>query len=245
MFPVTSIRKASLTRMTAVGLLTYGLLFSAGCASMPRTPLRSSDNSLNLDNGSVYLLSIKTDNKFHTGWPPEVQHLVVRDDGSGEEIDFLTIEGSLWAKATHDAFTTKRDQRSESLVGLNLPPGSYHLWTIAGGATKGVGVAALSSSFSFPFDIPFGSQGKEIVYLGNVEMVNRERKSDDELPSAPALPLINPGFSGSTFDVTIADKYEEDVPRFREKFPALGTQAISRRVLPQWQRPKRTEKKGN
>ncbi|MDD5451705.1 MAG: hypothetical protein PHT49_07415 [Desulfovibrionales bacterium] len=183
---------------------------------------------------------MRTDNKYKPGWPPEVYRITVIDDSTKKEYLINLIEESLLKKAIKDTFSTKKEGPWESFISFQLPPGSYRLSAIAGGCTKGVGVAAAMGSFDFPFDILFQVENGECVYLGRLEMTNRKRVSEDERPSGGKLGLLGQelsGFADGTFDVKIYDNFDQDIQNFKEKYPVLSNQVIKKRILPQWKKP--------
>jgi hypothetical protein len=97
------------------------------------------------------------------------------------------------------------------------------------------------ASFDFPFDIPFQTNQNETVYLGRIEMINRERLSDNEIPSGDTTktrkPQYDSGFATGTFDVKIYDDLPQDIARFKGQYPLLETIKIEKRILPPWQKP--------
>ena len=79
-----------------------------------------------------------------------------------------------------------------------------------------------------------------IIYLGHLDVVLRERKSDNEKRAGNVMPLMDqsiPGFSTGTFDVIVEDKYDDDMKLFISEYPALQKVTIEKSVLPQWIKP--------
>jgi hypothetical protein len=58
-------------------------------------------------------------------------------------------------------------------------------------------------------------------------MINRERKSEDEIPSGDTtitrIPQRQSGFATGTFEVAITDNFDPDMGKFRENIPRLTT----------------------
>ena len=200
-------------------MVIVGLLASTGCATMKdlqSMPLRTGMNSLHLENGSVCLLSIIAKNQFKPSWPPEVYEVPVINDGTKKRYLFKVVEldSSFFIQTTKDIFTLKKEGSTEALVSFQLMPGAYRLKGVRGGCTK----ALTSGHFNFPFDIPFTVDPGEYVYMGRIEMTNRERVSKDEIPSGKKFPLIDQqisGFSRSTFDVDVIDNFDQDIDAFK------------------------------
>ncbi len=247
--PQKILRPFNSNYLSAMLLILGVFLFISGCASVQtkEMALQSGDDKINLNKGSVCLLSIKTDNQFKPEWPPEVWGLELTDQATNKKIDIAVQSkslGSLIKKGMSDTFTYKKDSSSwEGLISFQLPPGSYRLTAVRGGCTRGVGIAAAMASFDFPFDIPFQVHYNECVYLGRIEMINRERKSEDEIPSGDTtitrLQQKHSGFGTGTFDVKIIDIFDQDMQQFKGKYPAIGKQEVAKRIIPQWQKPNR------
>ncbi len=72
-------------------------------------------------------------------------------------------------------------------------------------------------------------------------MINRERLSDNEIPSGDTTktrkPQYDSGFATGTFDVKIYDDLPQDIARFKGQYPLLETIKIEKRILPPWQKP--------
>lgn len=230
-----------------IAFLCCSIFFIGGCASVQVKEMTfiKGGEQVSFDKGSVCLLSLKTDNSFKPEWPPEVTTMLIIDNKSDKKISIAVQSlslGSLVKKATSDAFTVKKASSSwEGLISFQLPPGSYRISAIAGQCTKGIGVAAAFANFYFPFDLPFEIYDEEYVYLGRIEMVNRERISEDEIPSGSNLitqiPQKLSGFGTGTFDVAVYDNFDEDIQSFQEKYHAIDDHKINKRILPQWKKP--------
>lgn len=244
-----NLKAVSFRRNIAFLVLLFStiLLIAGGCSSVQVNEMALSEGqaSLNQKDGSLYLLSLKTDNKFKPTWPPEVYSIKMIDLNTNKEIS-IAVEsmsvGSLLNKGFSDGFTYDKGTSSwERLVNFNLPPGQYKITAIQGGCARGVGLGAAMASFDFPFDIPFQTYQNETVYLGRIEMINRERLSDNEIPSGDTTvtrkPQFDSGFATGTFDVEIYDDLTQDIARFKAQYPVLESMTIEKRILPSWKKP--------
>jgi hypothetical protein len=68
------------------------------------------------------------------------------------------------------------------------------------------------------FTLPLGGsilvRSGRLTYLGHVDAVNRERKSDQERRAGAVVPVasqVASGFAGGTFDISIGDALSEDL----------------------------------
>lgn len=77
--------------------------------------------------------------------------------------------------------------------------------------------------------------------MGRIEMTNRKRTSDDEIPSGDTtvtrLPQKQSGFGTGTFEVKIFDNLDKDIDMFKAEYPALDKMTITKRILAQWSKP--------
>ena len=92
---------------------------------------------------------------------------------------------------------------------------------------------------SVPINLITDIKPNAVVYLGHMEVVLRERKSDTE-ERAALFPLIDAavaGFSSGTFDVVVEDRFDEDIKLFSSEYHALQNAKIEKSILPQWVRP--------
>jgi hypothetical protein len=66
-------------------------------------------------------------------------------------------------------------------------------------------------------------------------MTNRERTSEDEIPSGDTtvtrLPQKQSGFGAGAFDVKIFDNFDEDINKFKAEYPVLDEMTITRSYL--------------
>jgi hypothetical protein len=209
--------------------------------------IKEGNEIIRLQEGSVCLMSLKTDNQFKPEWPPEVYALELMNQESGKKINIAVQSrkvGSLLKKGFKDAFTfNKNTSLWEGLVSFQVSPGLYRLTAVRGGCTRSIGIGAAMANFDFPFDIPFQVMEAEYVYLGRIEMINRERKSEDEIPSGDTtitrIPQRQSGFATGTFEVAIMDNFDTDLAKFREKYPPIDNQTVAKRILPSWEKPKK------
>jgi len=230
-----------------IAFFCCSIFFIGGCASVQVKEMTfiKGGEQVSFDKGSVCLLSLKTDNRFKPEWPPEVYSIEIIDNKSNKKTNIAVRSmsfGSLLKKSASDAFAVKKASSSwEGLISFQLEPGSYQLSAIRGGCVRGIGVAVAMATFDFPFDLPFQIYDKEYVYLGRIEMTNRERISEDDIPSGSNLitqiPQRQSGFGTGTFDVTVYDNYDQDIQSFKEKYHAIDDNKINKRILPQWKKP--------
>jgi hypothetical protein len=121
----------------------------------------------------------------------------------------------------HKATIVQRvpDNSTEFVLFVPLSAGEYVFTEIIGQSLN----LPINGTFVIPLEYSFRVPAQRIVYLGRLEAVNRERRSDQERRAGPVMPLLDQstsGFSGGTFDITIRDNSEEDLRALLAKLKA-------------------------
>jgi hypothetical protein len=214
--------------VAAAALCTLGIL--SGCASMKPMALSKETQAIDLTQESVAVMTVRVGNTYKTGYQPRLRYVAVRSE-EGEKKNTAFQIGELLSRDESET-----NQFEEAVVSFSLPPGKYQLRT--------VGVASQSlltpGSGMVPVFTRFEVKPQQVVYLGRIEAVRRERKDDGELRAGIVIPLIDQavsGYSGGTFDVVIRDSYEKDVATLRTLYPALQKVQVTKAVLPKWRKP--------
>ncbi|MGB0910805.1 MAG: hypothetical protein ACPGYT_10600 [Nitrospirales bacterium] len=196
-------------------LILLGMsLLTTGCGITKNMPLTQHATQLDTTKEGIAIFKLKMSNKYVPAYQPYVRKVNVIKVGEEEEIGFQV----------NQPYLKVEEQYHEYLVSLQLSPGMYLIEEIAGGS----GVFPVAGRYSFPIHAQFQIHQNKVTYIGNIEMVNRERK-DDEPASGGLLPLIDQsvtGFSDGTFDVSISDSYDKDTKTFKEQFTLLSNHDI-------------------
>ncbi len=103
------------------------------------------------------------------------------------------------------------------ILGLNISAGQFPV--------RGFGFMPIHADFT----VPVGGN----YYLGNVFGVNRLGR-DGEFRTGPGTPKVDQSVTGladGTFDVLVRDLYDQDLARYRSKFPRLNALKIDRMIL--------------
>ena len=212
----------------------------SGCGGRHRMALeKKHSGQLTLEKKSIALLTLKVTNQFKPRFHPYVESiqcrrqggratrfgpLRVRDMTPSEAMDY-------WANRSLESAPGKRPvMLHEYLVSLDLEPGTYTLGKVEGMSTFPLLVDA---KFSFSVDTQFDIPPQSIVYLGHVEMINRKRKKG-ERRSGPITPLIDQavaGYSNGTFEVSVTDRSDVDIPVFIRRYPVLTRDSIQTAIM--------------
>ncbi len=214
---------AAVAASCALGLLS-------GCATTKPMALSKDVQKIDLTQESIALMTVRVGNTYKTGYQPRLRYVAIRADDAEKKVTSFQI-GELLARDESEA-----NQFEEAAVSFSLPPGKYQLRT--------VGVASQSlltpGNGMVPIFTRFEVKPGQVLYLGRIEAVRRERKDDSELRAGLAIPLIDQavsGYSGGTFDVAISDSYEKDLDTLRKLYPALAGVEVTKAMLPKWRKP--------
>lgn len=206
----------------------FGLL--SGCVTSRPMALSKELQKLDLTQESVAVMTVRVANTYKTSYQPRLRYVAIRTDDAEKKVTSFQI-GELLSRDEDE-----KNQFEEAAVSISLPPGKYRLQTV------GVASPALLTPGNgwVPIYHSFEMKPGQVVYLGRIEAVRRERKDDNELRAGVMVPLIDQavsGYSGGTFDVAIRDNYESDLATLRKLYPALHQVEVTKAVLPKWRKP--------
>lgn len=200
-----------------VSLVPAGMavLVLAGCASQKPMTLETKKGAA--AGKSVGIFTLRTENSWKPAFEPQVRQIKIMP-ASGKAQAFVVAKPH---KKQSKGFL-------EYLVSIDMDPGAYTLDEVNGVATGFL----ISGHFEFPVNGRF-ELGNGVTYLGHVSMANRERR-EGEPRSGGVLPLIDQsvvGFAGGTFDVTISDQSQTDIPDFLRTYPKLQGVNIGKAIM--------------
>lgn len=214
-----------LPRLRIVATIAALLILTA-CAGTRPMPYSSEKPTVKSEDGPVLLMTLTMKNKFAPKHHPlNVAANILKRDGSEEEIAFDV-------SAESQARETTSEQGSRFLIRFQLKPGDYRLLGFAG-ITQSF---PLIGRFFLPLHTDFTVPTSGIFYLGEANAINRERTDDRDFRSGPIIPLwdqASSGFAHGTFDVTIEDLLDTDLPTFQSRFAPLKGVQIEKMLLPQ------------
>ncbi len=170
----------------------------------------------------VGIFTLRMANRYRPGYQPAVKSVEVTSETNRKSTTFKTAK----------PYRELKNECNEYLVSVELEPGDYVVKHVAGDAVLAGGLL-VQGNFNFPANAHFTLPSTSIVYLGQVEMVNRERKPGEKRAGSIFL-LIDQsitGFSGGTFDVKVSDQSETDIPAFRSAYPSLTGLNIEKAIM--------------
>ncbi len=203
--------------VTLAALAVFALL-TGGCATN-KMALDAGKGSVSSSAKPIGIFTLRTANDFKPSFLPEVAKIEVLagDSGSGRKFK----NGKPYQKV--------KKQYCEYLVSVALEPGAYTLGDVAGTS----GNFLISGHFKFPAGTHFSLSPGSISYLGHVVMTNRQR-AEGERRSGSIFPLIDQsvcGFSSGTFDVSVVDRSDTDIPAFIQAYPWLQQMNITKAIM--------------
>jgi hypothetical protein len=198
------------------------VIFMSGCFSP--MALTKGQKSIDVSKKSIALLSAKVSNQHHPKFPLSLVSCYIN---SGTESNrYMTTA----------AFKREEDGFKEYWLSFELDPGINTFEKIG----TFYNLPFLVAASSFPsLNLEADIKPNSVLYLGHIDIMLRERKSDNE-ERAGLLPLIDAalvGFSTGTFDIIVNDRFDEDMRTFVSEYPALQNVKVEKSILPQWIRP--------
>ena len=197
-----------------LGVCVVMLAALVGCAA---PGLDKAAGSVDVSKESIALLSVHFKNEFKPSYPlaSVVTHMNALD-----EKKFVLGQGDFDAES------------GDLLLSVKLAPGRYQLSKVNGSTAFSLLRGVMDYSMTTTFVIGSNS----VVYLGHLQLVNKEKKNKEDQASGGALPLIDQavtGFGNGTLDVKLLDRYAKDSALFKSRYPALKNMDIVRAPLKQ------------
>jgi hypothetical protein len=199
-----------------------------GCASTKPMALTNETKAIETKMESIALMTLKMSNQYVPSYQPGVSWIQFNPSGNSSGLKY----------APQEPFRYVKNEFCEYLISVQLAPGRYTVGDVMGMSGLGlqwtVALGGARGSFQFPVNAEFELKPDAIVYIGHVDMVNRKRRDDSEPRSGSVFPLAPQGvtgFAGGTFDVSVSDRYDEDMKAFREKYPVIANQPVAKALL--------------
>ena len=228
------VNKAMLKYITLFIILSF-VVAATGC--IRGMTLKKNKTTLNTSKKSIALMTIRTSNQVKQQYQLPLRYIYVK-----------TYEGKKLNFEVTRSFNHVKDQFHEYLVSLALPPCKNTIWLI-----KGRNQAWPDSGFQIATDISFNLEPDSIVYVGHLEMVNRTRNEGEKQLARFATfsggllgigmaynAFQMAGLSEGTMELTISDRFDEDIKNFKQHYPVLENYTVKKYIM----KPKEEEDKG-
>ena len=211
-------KKPFMSTRKVMATILIGIILT-GCAGIRPMALSSFKGESELNDTSIGLFTLRTTNEYKPSFQPAVKWVEIVPSDSGEGQKFKVEK----------PYRKVKKQFYEYLISINLKPGTYYVGMVMGRSNNII----ISASFQFPVSARFDMPQRSVVYLGHVDMKNRERK-EGEPRSGSVIPLVDQsvaGYSGGTFDVVITDRRDDDIPVFLQEYPFLKKVSIESKIM--------------
>jgi hypothetical protein len=200
-----------------------------GCATVNHMAFDKKTNSVDVATKSVVLMTIDVSRPDKSRFEPVPFDVNIEKPNaqSKQERQNFTLNKHEDAVQTENGHTL-------FLARMALEPGQYKLEAITGFARA----FPVSGVFQVPLVTDFNVPPRCIIYVGRVTATLRSRESG-EFRAGPLIPLIDQavaGMSTSTWDVTLDDRSDKDLPLFQQTFKALESATIVKSPLPPFDR---------
>ncbi|HSV52208.1 MAG TPA: hypothetical protein VLJ57_08845 [Burkholderiaceae bacterium] len=206
-------------------LLAIGIL--VGCAS----GLDKSTASVDLNEKSLVVVSMRFTNAYRPSFESAALGLGIRrldapvdtpPPGPTRVVSLLHPEKQF--------FKVLESSEKDGIFVLQLLPGKYEVARLTGSTRYGILFGSIDTTVAAPFEL----KPRTAMYLGQIDMTNIERKNSTDQASGSALPLVSQaasGLSGGTLALRLVDRYEADLAKVKNDYPALRAIEVVRAPL--------------
>lgn len=218
-----------LRKLIIVGTCAVAALLS-GCATQTKMALGNDAESLTEVSKPILLMSVTLKNAYKPSHQPKLLVVKVEKPDAKDASDRLNF--TMDEKAGVES--EKPEVGNNYFLRLEVNPGTYKIL----GLTSTSKAFLINGFFFTPLHSEVVVTKPGVFYLGHVNATVRER-TGDEFKAGPSIPLLDQavvGASGGTFDVSVSDEFSTDEVLFRSRFPALKGIAITKAVLPPFDR---------
>ncbi|MEN6321291.1 MAG: hypothetical protein ABFD82_21425 [Syntrophaceae bacterium] len=219
-------------------LLIFCLAFlMSGCAAH-HMALTQGQSDIDLTKKSIALLSVKTSNQLAPTFQFNLFSAIICPQSE------TCSNPRPYLHKANSPYKSEKDRFNEYLLSFELEPGIYSIHSVGT-----IYDSVLSEAGGYvPLNLKMDIRSNTISYLGHIDIILRERKTDTEKRAGREIMNIIPlrielkdtsrtGFSTGTFDVIVEDKFDEDMKSFISEYPVLQKIKVERNILPQWIRP--------
>lgn len=190
-----------MSRLGQAILVSACALFLGGCA----TTMDKKATSVDWGKGSVVVMSVSMTNEYKPNYGPTSLGVILVQPNTNNRMAMV----SEVAPGTNT-----------TIINLQIAPGTYSVRRLLGHSRA----ILINGTIDFAVDAPFTVEPKTVVYLGHVDLVNKEKSDKNDQSSGAAIPLIDQavtGFGSGALAVAMRDDYERDVAQFKSEYPAM------------------------
>ena len=217
---------------TVAFLAVSGALLLSACATPTKLAFADDPKSPPKTDAQIFLMTANFKNIYRTSHQLNLLVVNVEKPDAKEKKDRINFTIDKSAKVESET----AEAGNSYYLSMKLPRGNYII----------EGLTCLNRSFPTqtiffaPLHVELSVAGPGVFYVGHVDATLRERKNN-EFKAGPSLPLLDQavgGASGGTFDIEISDQWDKDQETFLARFPALTNIAVTKAILPPFDRAK-------
>jgi hypothetical protein len=201
----------------------------SGCAGN-KMALTKGQSDIDLTKKSIALLSVRISNQYKPSRQLELLSVVICPQSETNCKHDLPSH----YESPYKPYKKEKNHFNEYLLNYELESDTYNI----DGLYTTYRIPTLTAGFGFAkLNLKTEIKPNSISYLGHLDIVLREKKSDAEISAGGNVPYIDQsiaGFSSGTFDVVVEDKFDEDMKSFISEYPALQKVKVEKSILPQW-----------
>jgi hypothetical protein len=205
-------------------------VFLSSCAQSHKMAITKDQSKVDLTANSIALLSVKISNQNKPEYQLELDYAMVCPQSEA-----CYKQTSSYSHKAGPPYKREKALFNEYLLTFKLESGIHNLYNFYCSYI----VFPIGAGSFVPLNLKVEIKPNSIIYLGHVDVILREKKTDNE-KQAGLLPLIDAaavGLSSGTYDVIVEDKYDEDIKLFASEYPVLQNAKVEKSILPQWRRP--------
>jgi cell division septation protein DedD len=199
-----------------------------GCAGN-KMALTKGQSDIDLTKKSIALLSVRISNQYKPKRQLELMSVSICPQSESNCKHDLPSR----YESPYKPYKREKNSFNEYLLSYVLDSGTFNI----DGFYTTYRIPTLISGFGFTkLNLKTEIKPNSISYLGHIDIILREKKSNDETSAGGDIPFIDQsiaGFSSGTFDVVVEDKFDEDMKSFISEYPALQKVKVEKSILPQ------------
>ena len=216
-------------------LLVFCLVLTmSGCADN-KMAITKGKSDINLTKKSIALLSVRISNQYKPNRQIELQNVIICPQSEPN----CKYDLPSHFESPYKSYKKEKNHFNEYLLSYELESDTYNI----DGLYTTYRIPTLTAGFGFAkLNLKTEIKPNSISYLGHLDIILREKKSDAEISAGGNVPYIDQsiaGFSSGTFDVVVEDKFDEDMKSFISEYPALQKVKVEKSILPQGVKPEK------
>ncbi len=220
-------------------LLVFCLVLTMSDCAGNNMALTKGQSDIDLTKKSIALLSVRISNQYIPSRQLELLSVFICPQSEPNCKHDLSSN----PENPYKPYKREKNRFNEYLLSYELESGIFNI----DGLYTTCRTPTLIAGFGFAsLNLKTEIKPNSISYLGHLDIILHEKKSNAEIIAGDARPFIDQlidqsiaGFSSGAFDVVVEDKFDEDMKSFISEYPVLQKVKVEKSILPQWIRPEK------